>query len=367
MHSCTGPLDFLPRVFFFRKYYEGSGHMKKFVLSIILYLMAFCVFAQQNQYRNKKYDSLEKKKDYRAIISDIQDKHAVVYSTSDYYYLGVAYFHLENDAEAQKYLNLAIEKDPNFMEAYDYLGGSHYFDGNYDEAIKNFKKCIELNPKYPQPYEMLGEIYESYENYEQALHFYLEYRKLKNTSEVNQRIACIYYKLNATGKAVPYLKEYLKHDKNSFSMTNMMVMALYCEGNYKEASKYEKKLTKIWNSTKDVSIKKQNFYKIHSFYYNECSVDICKSFLNKGNANSTLTCNIKKDGVVVGIVTLEYDSLSNKTGGPSYFIGIDDLSEGIHYTTAIGFRNQPDFDELINVIKKILDGKIEMISPNGGR
>ena len=121
--------------------------MKKLLAVIIMVFSTLLCFAQNNTFENEKYELLDQQGQYESIINSIKESDESSYMARDYFYLGLAYFRLENDDEAQKYFKLAIQKAPEFSRAYYYLAGSYYYTNNLSEAIKNFQKCIELNKK----------------------------------------------------------------------------------------------------------------------------------------------------------------------------------------------------------------------------
>ena len=92
-------------------------------------------------------------------------------------------------------------------------------------------------------------------------------------------MACVLYEMKEYNKAKPYVEEYLKTNKDSFSMTNLMILILYSNGEYKNVKKYEEQLRTIWKQTSDESIKKQAFFILYSFSYDKYEIDTEK--LNK--------------------------------------------------------------------------------------
>ncbi|MCX5804375.1 MAG: tetratricopeptide repeat protein [Proteobacteria bacterium] len=82
--------------------------------------------------------------------------------------------------EALELLNMAVEKDPKFIEAY-YNRGVVLFSINRDqEAMKDFQKVTELNPDFARAYAGLGSIYESLNNQSEAIKNYRIAARLGN-------------------------------------------------------------------------------------------------------------------------------------------------------------------------------------------
>jgi tetratricopeptide (TPR) repeat protein len=82
---------------------------------------------------------------------------------------GIEYYKQENDEEAIKEFNKAIEIDPNCAEAYFNRGKAEEFDYT-DRAIADYSKAIELKPGYVEAYNWRGMAYElDKKNYDKAI------------------------------------------------------------------------------------------------------------------------------------------------------------------------------------------------------
>ena len=340
--------------------------MKKAAVVLILLLNWCLCSAQDANYIIEKYEALDRQEQYSSIISEIRGADESTYSASEYYYLGLAYFRLEDDAEAQRHLKIAVQKAPDFTAAYYYLAGSCFYTENYDEAISYYEKCIELDNAYSKAYRMLGAIYESTGDLDKALANYSRFHELEKSPEASYWMAYILYKMKEYQKAKPYAEEYLKHDENSFSMNNLMVLILYSEGKYRKAAKYEERLKEVWRNSNDESIRKQSFFIIHSFAYKGFSVDVYEKFDQSGDFYCPLICDVTANGKIIKTINLEYDAVTAEFGCP-YFLGVDETETKIHRTSEIGFKKYPKFDDFIKCVKLILDDKVQFgasSSPN---
>lgn len=339
--------------------------MKKLTAILLLAFTLALGFAQKTDYQNKDYELLYEQDKYQEIIDDIMQKDESEFTASDYFYLGSAYFQLKNDDEAQKYLNNAIQIDPNFPAPYYYLGGIHLFSGNYEEAIPYYEKCIELagkKSKDTRPYQILGEIYEELGDYQKALEYFSKFYSLdKKNPEASYHMAYTLSMLDEVEKARSYAEAYLKHDKNSFSMNNIVILALYAKGDYKKAEKYEKQLIEIWKNSQDEYMKKQEYFPVYSFSYKGYDLSVLKKLDQTGLYYDLLLCVVYSEGTPIKTVTLEYDGFTVQIlGGASYFIGTFDLATQIHSTASVAYEKCPDFSEFIKYVKLALDGELEI-------
>ena len=333
--------------------------MKKLTALIILCLVAGLCFSNPLDFKNEKYEKLLKQESYEKIIETITKADESSYSAGDCYYLGLACFKLERDDEAQKYLKMAIQMEPDFSAAYYYLAGSYYYSGRYDEAIPCLKKCIEMDENDSDACRILGGIYEDMEDYESALFYYSRFHEIENCPESTYLVAFVLYEMKDYENARPYVEQYLDYDPNSFSMNNIMVLILYGNGEYELASKYELQLQNIWESTQDEDIKKMNFFFVYSFEHNGYDVNVYEKIVQKGPFYSPFTCNVKSNGKVVKTVNLEYDALLDES---FYVIGINDLKTNTHYTTDSFFREKPEFPVFIDYVKRAIDGELENVA-----
>ena len=92
------------------------------------------------------FDSYEEMLDYGAydeIIDEISS-HEQPYSAVENYYMGIAYFAMEDFDSAAEYLAKTVEMVPDFLEARDTLAGVYFYAGKKEESIAELKKCIEI-------------------------------------------------------------------------------------------------------------------------------------------------------------------------------------------------------------------------------
>lgn len=332
--------------------------MKKLILAILFLFTVSLSFGQQNYESIEEYDSMMDSSNFQEVISTIQKKDPSTVTEMEHFYLGVAYFYLENDEEAQKYLKLAIDEMPDFFGPYYYLAGIYFYSDKYDEALPYYNKCLEIKDNFPLVYNYLGYIYQAKNNLEKSLECFLKYHELEPNPEAIYNLAYNFYLMSDFENAVRYAKEYYESDKNSFSIANILVCSLYSQGKYEEAEPYKNQLIKIWSHTKDRSIKNQKFFILYSFEHAGYEIDVYEKFSKKGNFYYPMTCNIKKNGNVIKTVNLEYDAITEElTGKTAYFVGIDEPAKKKHSTLDIVLSEYPTFDDFIEIVKDALDGK----------
>ncbi|MBR6295963.1 MAG: tetratricopeptide repeat protein [Treponema sp.] len=336
--------------------------MKKNVLLILFTLFACFSFAKSADYVNEQYEAFDKDHKYEEIISSIKSVDESSYSTSDYFYLGLAYFRMENDSEAEKYFRIAVQMDPGYFRAYDYLSGCCYFLGKYEDTISFCQKCIELDASIPRPYKMIAYAYEKIGDLSAAVENFSKFYDFEKDPMALYHIAYDLFEMEDYKKARSYAEKYLKQDKDSFYMNNLMIMILYASADYKTAAKYEKILRKIWESSDDPEIKNQRFFLIHSFQYKEYYVEVYEKLRQDEDFYYPLTCNVVLGDKVIKSVNLEYDAVTGELSGWLYFIGIDEVESKTHYTSDVWLKKYPKFPDFIKYVKMALDGELEFVS-----
>ncbi len=74
--------------------------------------------------------------------------------------------------QAQQYIQQAVERDPDLMDARRVMAFTYETLGEYNLAIQEYKKAIEIMPNYTYLYIAVGRIYRHLQLYDQALeHF----------------------------------------------------------------------------------------------------------------------------------------------------------------------------------------------------
>ena len=93
------------------------------------------------------------------------------------YYIGFAYFQLEDDANAIKMYDKAIKLGLDEDYIYLYKGLSLRYDKQYGKAIENFRLAIQRNPKGQKNLTELGNCYYFQHQYDSALVYFYKARE----------------------------------------------------------------------------------------------------------------------------------------------------------------------------------------------
>ncbi len=130
----------------------------------------------------------------------------------DFYYEFARYLYkMENFSESKRKLFEALKINPKHAKSYALLGDIALLSGKDGEAIENYQKSLSLNPDLVEPYYKLGDIFYNKDDFTTALGYYLsgfnkgEPEDKKYFSEINYKVAKIYYMNGVLNEAVKYL------------------------------------------------------------------------------------------------------------------------------------------------------------------
>lgn len=83
--------------------------------------------------------------------------------------LGVLYFQTGRRAQGKEKLKLALELDPNHLDALTNLGVAHHEEGRFEEALSLFKKALILKPGQPDLLNKEGFIFQDLRQHKEAI------------------------------------------------------------------------------------------------------------------------------------------------------------------------------------------------------
>ena len=142
-------------------------------------------------------------RDYKKLI---EFANSSTLTKEECYYIGYAFFQLEDDANAIKMYDLAIQKGLDDDYIYLYKGLSLRYDKQYDKAIENFRIAIKRNPKGQKNYTELANTYYYTDRYDTALVYFYKAREQKfELGDPYDKIPNIYHTQEKFDKA---LEEY---------------------------------------------------------------------------------------------------------------------------------------------------------------
>lgn len=122
-------------------------------------------------------EELYKEKNFNELIKFVDNTEEL--TADQLYYVGYAFFQLENDKKAIEMYDKAIAKGLDDDHIYLYKGLSLRYDEQFDKAIDAFKLAIDRNPKGQKNYTELGNTFYFQEKYDSALVYFYKARELE--------------------------------------------------------------------------------------------------------------------------------------------------------------------------------------------
>jgi tetratricopeptide (TPR) repeat protein len=366
--------------------------MKKLILISLTILLTLSFNFSQSQTIIELYNS----KNYRELIK-FETKTDTL-NKNEIYYLGYAFFQLENDIKAIEMYDKAIKKGLNKDFIYFYKGLSLRFNQQYDYAIKSFKIAIDKNSKGQKNYTELANTFLAIKKTDSALVYFYKARKLPfETGDSYVKIPGI-YRLNGDfekslseyrkskslvdkasstyleildfiglleyqifknyDKAVEAYSEYISINKMNHDVYANLIRTYYGAKNYKKGDsvfdvmKIEYKKGKLMEN-----YQKYGKMSIASFKWNEQNVTIYKYFENPKDVLDLMYkiyVFSKDNQSVQRTLTVEKTIQINKKS--IKYLLCEEGKDGTHYTYPYGWVNDEiDFKSLKESITLVLD------------
>lgn len=371
--------------------------MKKLKLILLLILSNYTFFAQDKFLPELK--SLTEKQDYKKIIDEYSSKKND-YSAESLYYIGQAFYMLEDDNNCVKFMNLSITENPKDSKPYFILGSTQNYMKKYEDAIKSFESAIKINPKDSKFYSGLGDSYYNLNKNELALNSYINATKQTNASDREfSMVAQIYSELKNDAKALEAFyvaKSKISKESNSYinALFNIGILEVKKE-NYENAENAFLELIKL--SPNDF----HSYAKLIQIYYHKKEYEKAKPYKSKlyiEYKNGNLKDNLKdmfcfdqfkwnnkliqayeryqetsedifkkhifyvvneKDEIDYRIQT-EFSPISVEQGYEKYVLCATKGNE--HFTYGIGFNDNLKYEDLKKSVIQILEDKIKPVA-----
>lgn len=150
-----------------------------------------------------------------------------------------------NYEEAIKFYTEAIEKSPDFADAYNNRGSVQLELQNPVAAIADFEKAVSIDNQFFQAKYNLGETYSTIGEYEKSLNVLKQLEsKYKDSSYYHVLLSTISIKKNNFSEANLHIQDALRLNKNSEGAYTNLGFIQYSEKNYKDAkANFEKVLS----------------------------------------------------------------------------------------------------------------------------
>ncbi|MBX2958710.1 MAG: tetratricopeptide repeat protein [Flavobacteriales bacterium] len=156
--------------------------------------------------------------------------------------LGSVYVNFLRDySTAIKYCAMAVEQDPDYLEAHFNLAFSYQNSLNFEKAFYHYLKVIEINPDYNKVYELLNGLLQKYEKTNEGIQSLIELAaKSTKPKPIYISIANL-YSLTANGnytKSIEYFEKAYQLDYSDKVLCNHLAKLYQAMGNSQKANEF---------------------------------------------------------------------------------------------------------------------------------
>jgi tetratricopeptide (TPR) repeat protein len=326
---------------------------------------------------------------------------------SSLYRLGRAFFYLDNYPEGQKYLTLALQKNPRYANAWYYRGVSYLFTEEYDRGISDAKKGRSCAPEDPDMPILIADCFFRKAAYDSAMVYYQAARRMPDCStRAWSVISTIYFIKDDLESSVSVLEElldvtktrrdtlaqsdclselgiryqYQKQSKkaegyfeqaialksDNYEAVEGIIQAFYAQKKYKKADPYRQQLYAAWQR-KDLPKDLQEEFQFDKFDWKDYHIVVVERF--EEDKSSLYYKHIFKvfDADYDLLFTIQTESSAAITmSGNQYTIGRTTATK--HYTyIQFLFKKDFDYDDVKKAVIRILEGKEEPSSSSNLR
>lgn len=368
---------------------------RKINLLIILGILSLSAFSQDTATSYIK--TLLETKEYDKIVRQYSDKQKDL-SAKSLYYVGVAYYTKEDDANCLKFMDLSINKDatnpgPHYIKGmtlnymgkfddavkcfnesiklkaddaifYSGLGDSYFNLDKTDKALEAYKKATEQPDCPGRPYSMIAQIYSSLNNTDKALESYY-IAKTKNIDEPGSysnalfNIGLLESQKGNYDKAEPAFLEIIKLDPADFHAYAKLIQVYYHRKEYEKAKAYKDKL---YEAKKQGKLKGnlEDMFCFDQFKWNDNLIQAYERY-EEGDKKSIyikhLFYVLNQSNEIEFRIQTEYSPFAAEMSKIKYLLC---MSKGVeHSTFNVGFNDDLKYDDLKAAVINVLEGKIQ--------
>ncbi|BCX14048.1 MAG: hypothetical protein KatS3mg085_580 [Candidatus Dojkabacteria bacterium] len=194
---------------------------------------------------------------------------------------------------AIKLLEIILNIDPNYSNAYFMLGCVYNDQANINNAIENFQKAISINPFHYKSYIELGKIYLINKDYDKAIEAFEHAKQINPRGISYTQIAELYAAMGNYDEALNFCRKEVGDEAESY---HMLAMILKDQQKYNEAIDYLNKSLSInkYYFIAHIDIiyiyMEMNRYDLALQYINET----LEKFKNDEEATSILNCILEE-------------------------------------------------------------------------
>ncbi len=215
-------------------YYFAKEYLQ--TISKLEYVKKYFPFDKElNNYLGMSYFQVARKDLAIKTLKEGIDKNTLA-SAETAVNLSLVYDDIEQNDSAIYYLKMAIEIDPNRVDAYYFLGNKFYDLKKYHQSQYYYEELLRINPNYSKAYKQLANAYFLDNLYDKAIEKYRQssFFEDKPAEELNY-IGICYLQSKNIKMAKSYFEEALKKDASFYIAYLNLANLSFQEKKYDEA------------------------------------------------------------------------------------------------------------------------------------
>lgn len=336
---------------------------------------------------------LYKDRDFKAVIA--YKEQANVLTDSSLYRIGRAYFYEEDTANAHRFFNLTLAKNPKYQNAWYFKSILQLSTDDLPNALASVNKALALDNTDGDYHSLKGDIFAgmdipdsarvSYQNatrqkdfplsswvqigdmyfmskdYDHAATAYREaLPKVEKDSGLYRR--CFFnfgstqYLMKDYEASEKSFKKMIDNSSDDYAAIAKLIQVYYAQKKYDKTKRWKDKLYDAWKAGK-LPKRMKNDFCIDQFTWNGKHIYVYERFDESGDLYYKHVFYIPEDtGDSEYQIQTEY-SFAIAMSGKKYVLGMD--RGNTHYTyIRYLFDANPDYDELKEAVIKVLEGKV---------
>lgn len=319
--------------------------MRKFIISIILLVVAFSTTRLVAQYNKYYFYSVGRAaiidNNYGAAIEMLNIMLKADPEAYEGYFLrGIAKYNLDDLIGAEMDFTQAIYYHPAFTRAFLYRAITRSRLANYDDALNDFAEAIELRPDLPDPYYSRGVTFLLNRQYREAvadLNVFIRRESKVVDAYINRGTA--YLQLADTASAYEDYFRAIETNNNSAGAHNRLGSL------YAAQEKYDEAITSLTRSLEcDSTYIPSLFSRAISYVYSNKPIEAIEDFSSIISLDSTLALAYFNRALV-----------RSQTG--DYNRALEDYDEVIYYTpqNVLVYYNRAGLNHRLGNLEQALD------------
>jgi tetratricopeptide (TPR) repeat protein len=315
---------------------------------------------------------------------------------SSLYRIGRTYFKREDMANALKFFDLTLKRNPRYQNAWYFRSIVHLSEQNFDEALSDVNRAIAIDASDPDYFYLKGDVFRALEKPDSALVVYKKATEFKNCpNDTWVMIAEVYagldryddaakafraslpfaaqdsqryqWRLYNTGlseflagrpaDAEKTLLDLLGRAPSDYAAIAKLIQVLYAQEKYKETKQWKDKLYEGWKAGKMPKRMKDDFC-FDQFKWKNREVVAYEQFAEEGNLYYKHVFYVLDEAGKVDFQVQTEHSVALKMANAKYTMGMN--RGNTHYTfMSFIFQEDVEYKVMKKAVLDILNEKVE--------